>query len=202
MPLAANASNAVISLLLAGCFVAPPPPASHPVVPVAADEVSSAPLPPRGRRPAREPARGEAQRVPGGDGRPGYSGRPDPAGRPGRDADRPGAASRPARGGAWRELGAIVADGRRDHDSVKIRPGRGLRSLRLQVEDGAVRVHDLVIVFEDGTRFSPETRAVFAEGTTSRVIDLPGGRRQVRRVELWTSDERDAGRGRIAIWGR
>jgi hypothetical protein len=61
-----------------------------------------------------------------------------------------------------------------------------------------------VFVLDDGESFSPRFRLFFKEGTTSREINLPRGRRFVRQVELrygnpTNRDPRDAV---VELWAR
>lgn len=60
---------------------------------------------------------------------------------------------------------------------------------------------DIVVVFGDGSVFSPPSRMVFGPGTTTRVIDLPGGARVIRRVEFRYGNLPGGGRAQIELWG-
>jgi hypothetical protein len=41
------------------------------------------------------------------------------------------------------------------------------------------------ITFGNGETFSPNTRLLFSAGTMSRVIDLPGSARIIRRIDFF-----------------
>lgn len=116
----------------------------------------------------------------------------------------------PARGSSssgdtaeWRKLGEKIVNGKNDHDDILVgRREGGFRALRLHIENDSLRMHDVVVEFTDGSKFSPRTRVQFAEGVTSNVIDLPGGRRHIKRVGLRYSDVKGGGAARVEVWGR
>jgi len=105
----------------------------------------------------------------------------------------------------WSRLGERVvragAQGDRDSIAVTARDGRFTR-IQLRVEHSALELFDVVVTFADGTTFSPATRLVFAQGSNSRVIDLPGGARAIRRVDFRYANLPGGGRAQIELWGR
>lgn len=120
---------------------------------------------------------------------------PDPAAQPG----APQNGSAPA--SDWQHLGSVTANGKNDHDNLMVGRSRGtFQSIRLTVEDSAVELHDLVVEFEDGTSFSPKTRLVFDRGSHSRQIDLPGGKRAIKRVGVRFSDRGGVIKGVVHVW--
>jgi hypothetical protein len=85
----------------------------------------------------------------------------------------------------WDHLGMRQVDFRVDHDAV-VAVGRGtFRSIRIDVEGGDLELFDIKVTFGSGETFSPATRLYFREGTRSRVIDLPGAARIIRRVDFF-----------------
>ncbi len=99
-------------------------------------------------------------------------------------------------------LGQGTANGRSDHDVVTVGRSEGtFRAIRFKVRRSSVRMSDVVIHFTDGTRYSPATRTVFTEGTTSNTIDLPGGRRSIRSVNFRYSDAAGSGSSVVEVWG-
>jgi hypothetical protein len=105
----------------------------------------------------------------------------------------------------WRSLGRRTVDYRLDRDAV-VAIGQGaFRAIRLDVEDGDLDMYDVKVTFANGETFSPGTRIQFREGSRSRVIDLPGAARVIKRVDF---SYRSAGRfGRatratVQVFGR
>ncbi len=104
---------------------------------------------------------------------------------------------------AWDKLGERWVDGRVDRDAIHVGRGDGrFARIQLVVEHSALELYDVVVVFGDGSQFSPQTRLVFGPGSTSRVIDLPGGARVIRRVEFRYGNLPGGGRAQIELWGR
>ena len=103
----------------------------------------------------------------------------------------------------WEQLGVLTVNGSNDRDSLPVGRSEGLfAALRIHVNNSALRMHNIVVVFADGTTYSPDTRLVFNAGSTSSVIDLPGTRRAIRRVDFRYTDLAGGGRAQVEVWGR
>jgi hypothetical protein len=94
-------------------------------------------------------------------------------------------AALPPVGPEWEHVGARPVDFRVDHDAVLAGLRGRFRAVRLDVEGGALEMFNVKITFANGENFSPATRLVFSRGTMSRVIDLPGDARVIRRVDFF-----------------
>lgn len=103
----------------------------------------------------------------------------------------------------WVKLGERSVDGGKDRDVIRVgeRDGR-FRRLMIVVENSALEMHDVVVRFEDGTQFSPNTRHVFAANTRSHVIDLPGTVRAIRDVEFRYGNLPGGGRAQAELWAQ
>ena len=100
--------------------------------------------------------------------------------------------------GNWLLLGERVVSDRLDHDSIAVTAGRGdLTAIKLTVHRRAVDFHRVVVHFANGGDQEVELRATIPAGGESRVIDLVGGDRVIRSIDLWY-DAR-AIRGRQAV---
>lgn len=105
--------------------------------------------------------------------------------------------------GGWERLGSRLVNGKGDRDSIPVGRAEGrFAALRFRVKHSSMRMHDVVIVFADGSTYSPPTRAVFERGTTSALIDLPGNRRVIRRIDFRYSDLPGGGAAEVEVWGR
>jgi hypothetical protein len=103
----------------------------------------------------------------------------------------------------WNKLGERWVDGAVDRDGIAVGAVEGRFSrVMLKVEHSAVELHDVVITFGDGTSFSPATRLVFGQGASTRVIDLPGGARVIRRVDFRYANLPGGGRAQVEVWAR
>lgn len=124
------------------------------------------------------------------------------AGPGGRGGARPPVQANDERAG-WEKLGERVVDGRMDRDVIEVgaREGRFSR-IMFYADESSLELFDVNIVFGDGETFSPSVRHVFAENSRSRVIDLPGNRRVIRRIELRYGNIRGGGRAHLEAYAR
>jgi len=74
--------------------------------------------------------------------------------------------------------------------------------LRFVVHGGAIEMYDVVVVLGDGETVRPSTRLILDRGE-GRMVDLPGERRVVRRVEfVYRSLRSDHRRATVSLFGR
>ena len=103
----------------------------------------------------------------------------------------------------WDKLGERWIQGGRDRDVIHVgRRDGSFRVIKLRAEHSALVLDEVRVVFGDGTSFSPGTRVVFDRGTWSRDIDLPGGARVIKRVELRYGNLPGGGRAQVDLWAR
>ncbi len=106
--------------------------------------------------------------------------------------------------GRWELMGRREVDFRGDHDRIEVGRREGTyRQLELRVEGAPIEMYDMAVTFANGETFKPNLRHRFAEGSRSRVIDLPGDRRAIRRVDFsYRTINRREGKARVALYGR
>lgn len=103
----------------------------------------------------------------------------------------------------WEKLGERVVHGKGERDAILVTGREGtFKRIRLSVEHSALEMFDVEVVFGDGERFSPGTRLVFGENSRSRVIDLPGAARVIRKVEFRYGNLPGNGRAQVELWAR
>jgi hypothetical protein len=86
----------------------------------------------------------------------------------------------------WRELGRVKAGHNGDHDRINIDgPHDTYRKLKFRVENSALNMSKMVVVYDDGAPENIEVRNEISKGGESRVIDLKGGKRKLKSVEFW-----------------
>jgi hypothetical protein len=102
--------------------------------------------------------------------------------------------------GDWVRLGERWVDGTHDRDVIAVgaREGR-YRQIMFVVEHSALEMHDVIVTFGDGERFSPPTRHIFSAETRSSVIDLPGDARVIRSVEFRYGNLPGGGKARLEL---
>lgn len=104
----------------------------------------------------------------------------------------------------WELLGEQVVDFRVERDRINVgRRENRFSALRIAVKGAPLEMRDMVVIFADGTKFSPNLRARFQENSWSRDIDLPGERRALRSIEFtYRSIDRREGRATVMLYGR
>lgn len=105
--------------------------------------------------------------------------------------------------GDWERLGSRKVSFAADKDTIGVGAAEGrFDAIKLEVDRGDLEMWDVVVTFGDGSRFSPETRFVFDQGTHSRTIDLPGDARVIRKVEFLYRSKLRKGHATLTLWGR
>ena len=106
-------------------------------------------------------------------------------------------------GGDWELLGETDVNFQLDRGSIDV--GRGeerFHEIKIVAKGGLVRISDVWVVFGDGSTFHPRTRTRFEAGRGSRVIDLPGGARVMRRIDVVCRWETENARLTVSVYGR
>jgi hypothetical protein len=104
----------------------------------------------------------------------------------------------------WERLGERVVRFTADHDLILAgRQGRFNR-LMIVVREGALEMFDMKVTFGNGQDWSPATRLIFGEDTRSRIIDVPGADRAIRRVDFYyrSLGVASGGRAILELWGK
>jgi len=112
-----------------------------------------------------------------------------------------GAANAP---GKWEVLGRREVDFRNDRDQIDVgrREGR-FRQLQLRVRNAPIEIFNMVVIFENDQSFKPGVRHRFDQGSGTRIIDLPGDRRAIKRIDFaYRSINRREGKGVVEVLGR
>ncbi|MFT3698544.1 MAG: hypothetical protein QM831_35695 [Kofleriaceae bacterium] len=102
----------------------------------------------------------------------------------------------------WVKLGDRTVNGRVDRDTIEVGKYEGkFTKLTMYVEKSDLELLEFVVEFGNGEKFSPETHTFFREGTRTRVIDLPGDERVIRKIHLKYKNLRGGGDAKVEVWG-
>jgi len=99
----------------------------------------------------------------------------------------------------WDKLGQRRVDGQAEKDRIDVHRTERYSTIRLVVENSGIELHNITIYFANGQSWSPDTRLVFNGGSTWRDIQLPGGLRQIQRIEFVSSKR--GGSPMVEVWG-
>jgi hypothetical protein len=103
----------------------------------------------------------------------------------------------------WAKLGERTVNGKADHDTIAVGKAEGaFTSLQIKVEHSALEMFDVRVTFADDTSFSPPTRLVFKNGDLSKTIDLPGGKRIIKKVDFNYGNLAGGGDAQIELWAK
>lgn len=172
-----------------------PPPATNPP-PSSPPPVVATPTPPPAPPPATQPPPVRPPVVVA----PPPAPPPPPPPAPPRDDDRSDRMF--DRSSDWDKLGERWVNGGVDRDVIKVgKHKKRFRAIAIVVEHSALEMFDVVVTFGDGTTFSPPTRVIFGQNSASRVIDLPGDARVIKKVEFRYGNLPGGGKAQVELWG-
>lgn len=106
--------------------------------------------------------------------------------------------------GGWEKLGSKKVNFGLDRDEIIVtaRDGR-FTKLKIKVKKGGINMHKMVVHFGDGGTQNVAMRNNIGRGGESRVIDLQGGKRVIKKVVFWYDTKNlSARRAKIELWGR
>jgi hypothetical protein len=112
-----------------------------------------------------------------------------------------GAAQSPNR---WELLGQREVDFKNDHDQIDVERSEGrFRQIEVRVKNAPIEIFDMVVTLGNDETFKPKLRHKFTQGSGSRIIDLPGERRTIKRIDFnYKSINRRAGKGIVEVFAR
>ncbi|MBK7879120.1 MAG: DUF2541 family protein [Saprospiraceae bacterium] len=104
----------------------------------------------------------------------------------------------------WELLGTKAAKFNLDRDEILVGGNDGLfKSIQIRVKRSGINMHRCVVVYGDGTEQAIELKEEFKAGSESRVIDLEGNKRVIKKIVLWYDTKNYRNKQAIVeVWGR
>ena len=104
----------------------------------------------------------------------------------------------------WRRLGSRAVDYRADFDLIHVGAKEGgFTKLKIAVTGGALNMHKMVVTYMNGTKEEIELRHNFKKGSTSRVIDIRGGKRLIKNIKfIYDTKNLAHKKAKIHVFGR
>jgi hypothetical protein len=104
----------------------------------------------------------------------------------------------------WELLGKRDVGFLADRDVIEVGKAEGdFRKIQLRVKDNGVHIMDLKVIYANGQPDDIPVRSEIPAGGQTRVIDLKGGDRFIKRVELvYKSKLNFKGHATVELWGR
>ncbi|MEP6845578.1 MAG: hypothetical protein ABI861_06230 [Panacibacter sp.] len=109
----------------------------------------------------------------------------------------------PAEKGTWQHIGTATVDFKTDRDVVVVTGADTFRKLKFKVKDASVEILDIDVVFENEGHQDINVRSVIERGGESRVIDLKGNTRRIKRVAFVyrTIPGSNFEKAEVTLWG-
>lgn len=106
--------------------------------------------------------------------------------------------------GDWRLIGTVTADNKADHDVISFTAKKDdFHALKFKVTNSAVNIDRMVVTYDNGEPDRIEVREEIKEGGESRVLDLKGGKRSLRKIEFWYDSKGFMnGKANVTVFGR
>ena len=99
----------------------------------------------------------------------------------------------------WVMLGERTVADKTDHDTILVTAARGdFRRIQFRVKDHAIQILRLVVHYGNGNPDKIETRELIPAGGQSRIIDLKGGDRVIKKIDFWY-ETKSLGRNRAIV---
>jgi hypothetical protein len=103
----------------------------------------------------------------------------------------------------WEKLGTRVVNGKRDTDTIKVGKYEGrFDQIVFVVEDADLDVKKFTVQFEKGKKWTPRINHHFKAGSRTRVIDLPGADRRIKKITLKYGRPEGEARATVTVYGR
>ena len=103
----------------------------------------------------------------------------------------------------WRFIGDKIAAYGVDRDVLYVTGNDAFRQIKIKVTSAPLHIIDMDVYFENGEKMNVALKNNFRQGQESRVIDFPGGLRQIKKIEfLYETIGTRKGKARVAVWGK
>ena len=104
----------------------------------------------------------------------------------------------------WELLGVKKVNYGLDRDEIDVTASEGMfTGLKLKVKHSPINMHRLAVHFGNGEVQEFDLRENFRAGSESRILDLTGNRRVIRKIVIWYDTKNLAvGKGMVEVWGR
>lgn len=105
--------------------------------------------------------------------------------------------------GGWEKLGTKMVNMQGEHDEIIVTALDGVfTKVKLKIMKAPIHLLNINIIFANGTNKNVVFNKQFAAGSETRIIDLPGNRRIIKKVNLnYKSIPTGTGRAVVTLFG-
>lgn len=103
----------------------------------------------------------------------------------------------------WHKIASMVVDFKADRDEVAVLGKDHFKAIRLKVTDRALEMGKVIVVYENDQRQEADVRNLIKAGEQTRIIDLDGQNRAIKKIILHYTSIPNAkdDRANVEIWG-
>lgn len=107
-------------------------------------------------------------------------------------------------GQQWVHLGTAKVNGRADYDEIPVTGSRGdFKAIKLFVQQEGIEFDRVVVHYGNGNTDRMDIRKFIPAGSETRVLDLAGGDRVIRKVVFYyKSNPMTSRKGKVLLYGR
>ena len=103
----------------------------------------------------------------------------------------------------WVTLGSKKVNWKLDRDVIRVGAQEGtFKRLRIKVTGGSVNMRSMVVTYGNGTKERIPLKYNFRRGSTSRTIDLNGGKRVIKQITFMYDRDRIGRQARVWVAGK
>ena len=104
----------------------------------------------------------------------------------------------------WKPLGTKIVTFKTEKDVIAVGADEGVyKKIKLTVKRSGVNFKDMKVHFANGDIIDVQIRRIIPVGGETRVIDLPGNNRIIKKVVFWyESTKKNSKRATVRLWGR
>lgn len=82
----------------------------------------------------------------------------------------------------WHKIGETTVSFAMDRDALTVLGADKFKAIKIKVTDAPIKVEDIEVYYENDTKEDIQVRSIFKKGGESRVIDLKGLDRNLKKV--------------------
>ena len=100
----------------------------------------------------------------------------------------------------WKQLGSKSVNHGFDRDEIRCADEGFMKAIVIEVRRAAVNFEDVTIHFGNGSTLDVPVRALIKRGDRTRVIDLPGNARVIRKI-VFRYKTLGREKAKVVVWG-